>query len=386
MKDQADRLRTMVQQLKTDPPDESDKLELQEGTQLEIVVTKGVHRGTYTSEILQLGATTLVIAMPRVSGRLVFLAAGSSVILQVAGVQAEVDILERRFSPQATLVCSRPGMISRAGTTTSHTRVISITSGKGGVGKTNFTVNLALAAQQSGLKAVVFDADLGLANIDIVLGLLPKYNLTHVLRGEKTIREIVAYGHNNLPVIAGGSGVTELVNLADWQISRFINGLNELEDMADLILIDTGAGLSNNVMSFVYAATEVIVVTTPEPTAITDAYAVIKLLSRRRDCRVLLMVNRAQNQREAETTYQKMARAADKFLSFPLVFLGWLPDDPAVAQSVKQQRPFLLEAPHSAVSASLRQLASNLFEQGLPAVPDSGLRGFFSRLTRLFNS
>jgi flagellar biosynthesis protein FlhG len=264
--------------------------------------------------------------------------------------------------------------------------VISITSGKGGVGKTNLAVNLALAAQDLGLRPLVFDADLGLANIDIVLGMLPQYNLMHVLRGEKTIREVICQGPRDLPIIAGGSGVTELVNLAEWQLAKFINGLNDLEGLADLVLIDTGAGLSHTVMSFLYAANEVLVVTTPEPTSITDAYAIIKLLSRRKDCLVRVVVNRAQSQWEAEATYEKMSKAANRFLGFPISFLGWLPDDPAVIQAVKRQRPFVLDYAACPAAEAVRLIAAELFSGGESAKAESGVKAFFTRLAKFLGS
>lgn len=388
MRDQADRLRSLVDKLKIkeQPP---SQLQLEAGTEVEVIVSEGLHKGTFSAKVLQTGASTLLLTMPRQEGRLVFLTAGTPVVLKAGAQQAPVEIIERRFSPVASLVCSAPGAISRAepaGTASHHTRVISITSGKGGVGKTNLSVNLALAAQELQLKTLVFDADLGLANIDIVLGVLPPHNLTHVLRGEKTIREIICHGPDNLPIIAGGSGVTELVNLAEWQLAKFINGLNDLEGLADLILIDTGAGLSHTVMSFLYAANEVIVVTTPEPTSITDAYAIIKLLSRRKDCLVRVLVNRAQNQWEAEATFEKMAKAANRFLGFSITFLGWVPDDPSVAQAVKRQKPFLLEYSNSPAAQAVRQVAAQLFPGGATPKSDTGVKAFFTRLARLLGS
>lgn len=159
------------------------------------------------------------------------------------------------------------------------TRIIAVTSGKGGVGKTNFTINFALSLMAYGQKVIVLDADLGLANIDVILGISPKYNLYHVLKGEKTIQEIIVPGPQGLQIIAGGSGIQELANLRRWQVEQFIAKLGELEGLADILIIDTAAGLSRNVMSFVLAADEVIVITTPEPTAITDAYGLVKVMT-----------------------------------------------------------------------------------------------------------
>ena len=387
MRDQAERLRSLVDklQVKEQAP---RTFQLEPGTEVEVLVTEGLHKGSFSAQILQTGASTLLLTMPRQEGKLVFLTAGTPVLLQAGGQQARVEIIERRFSPVASLVCSAPGAISRADQSTSeqHTRVISITSGKGGVGKTNLTVNLALAAQDLQLRTLVFDADLGLANIDIVLGILPPHNLTHVLRGEKTIREVICHGPCGLPIIAGGSGVTELVNLAEWQLAKFINGLNDLEGLVDLILIDTGAGLSHTVMSFLYAANEVIVVTTPEPTSLTDAYAIIKLLSQRKDCQVRVLVNRAQSQWEAEATYEKISKAANRFLGFAISFLGWVPEDPTVSQSVKRQKAFILEYANCPAALAVRQIATQLFPSGIAPKSDSGVKAFFARLARFMGS
>lgn len=385
MRDQAERLRTLVDKLKGQ---ESLALHLEPGAKIEVLVEEGLHRGVFDSEVLQTGTSTFLITMPRLDGKLVFLTAGTVAVLRVSGQQAAVQIMERRFTPVASLVCSAPGSSAYPGPqqTSSRTRVISITSGKGGVGKTNLAVNLALAAQELGQRTIVFDADLGLANIDIVLGVLPPYNLTHVLRGDKTIREVICRGPKDLPIIAGGSGVAELVNLAEWQLTKFINGLVELEDLADLILIDTGAGLSHTVMSFLYAANEVIVVTTPEPTSITDAYAIVKLLSRRKDCQVRVLVNRAQSQWEAEATYEKLSKAAGRFLGFSISFVGWLPEDPAVAQAVKRQKAFFLEYADGPAAMAVRQVASELFPGGTVPQSSPGLRGFFTKLARFLGS
>ncbi len=386
MRDQAERLRTLVDRLKGQAP---GALHLEPGTKVEILVDEGLHRGTFESEVLQIGTSTLLVTMPRHEGKLVFLTAGTPAVLRASGQEVAIEVMERRFTPVASLVCSAPGTSAarkEQQNNTSHTRVISITSGKGGVGKTNLAVNLALAAQELGQRTLVFDADLGLANIDIVLGVLPQYNLTHVLRGDKSIREVICRGPKDLPIIAGGSGVAELVNLAEWQLAKFINGLNELEDLADLILIDTGAGLSHTVMSFLYAASEVIVVTTPEPTSITDAYAIVKLLSRRKDCQVRVLVNRAQGQWEAEATYEKLSKAAGRFLGFSISFLGWLPEDPTVAQAVKRQKAFFLEYADGPAAMAVRHVAAELFPGGSSPAPTPGLKGFFTKLARFLGS
>lgn len=268
--------------------------------------------------------------------------------------------------------------------TASKTRVISVTSGKGGVGKTTLAVNLALAAQQAGTATVLLDADLGLANIDIVLGVYPPHNLLHVLRGEKSIGEIVCPGPMGLRLVAGGSGWVELANSNTAQLGRFIAGLAELDSTSDLIIIDTGAGLADSVLSFLKASEEIIVVTTPEPTAITDAYAMIKIASKQEAKRIHVIVNRAQSRQQAEAVFGKIAATAKRFLQVEPDFAGWVPEDSLVTKSIINQRPILLQYPDSGVAVAIRRLQAALFSSSHPesSPSTSGLRSFFSRLTR----
>ncbi len=263
------------------------------------------------------------------------------------------------------------------------TRIIAVTSGKGGVGKTNFTINLALALMSYGQKVIVLDADLGLANIDVILGITPQHNLYHVLKGEKTIQEVITQGPNGLQIIAGGSGIQELANLRRWQVEQFIGKLNELEGLADILIIDTAAGLSRNVMSFVLAADEVVVITTPEPTAMTDAYGLVKAMtSKKKHGVVHLVVNKVENAQEADTTANKLSLVAEKFLQLNIGSLGFILDDPAVSKAVKLQEPFLLKYPKSPATGCIQRLAAQLMEQDY--IEPSGVKAFFNRLTKLF--
>lgn len=263
------------------------------------------------------------------------------------------------------------------------TRVIAVTSGKGGVGKTNFTVNLGLALTRLGKKVVVLDADLGLANIDVVLGLMPKNNLNHVIRGQKKLNEIMIKGPEGLNIIAGGSGIEELVNLEDWQVNRFIERLVELEDNADLLLVDTGAGLTKNVLSFVLSADEVVIITTPEPTSLTDAYALIKVIAfKNKRATINLVVNRALSKQEGEQTAKKLMAVSKHFLDIRLNNLGVIRDDHNVSKAVKMQEPFLLVYPQTIASKGLFQIAVNLTNGEKRINTSSGVQGFFGRIAR----
>lgn len=265
------------------------------------------------------------------------------------------------------------------------TRTFAITSGKGGVGKTNFTINLGLALMKQGYRVMVLDADLGLANVDVILGLKAQYNLSHLIKGEKSIREIITESPTGLQVIAGGSGMQDLANLPKKKLQRFIKSLSELEGMADILLIDTGAGLSRSVMSFVMAADEVIVIATPEPTSITDAYGLVKTLyNTKPESKVHLVVNRVESAEEANETASKFTVVAQKFLQFPVATLGYVLDDHLVSKAVKNQEPFFIRYPKSNASYCLEQLANQLVNHDTRQLAPAGIRSFVNKVMRFF--
>lgn len=267
-------------------------------------------------------------------------------------------------------------------------RVITITSGKGGVGKTNISVNLAIALSKMGLRVVILDVDFGLANIDIMLGLTTKYTLVDLLRGERNIFEVLTDGPNNVKFLSGGSGVEELLQIDRRQLGRFITSIGLLDKLYDVILIDTGAGLSRNVMSFVMAADEVLLVTTPEPTAITDAYALIKMISRRDRHKIIrVIVNKADSPKEANDILSKLTMVSERFLSFNLQKLGYILYDELVPKAVKQQKPFCLSYPKSYASQQVWELAENLLDNNDTANTNKnkGMKGFFNRLLNTFS-
>ncbi|MEW6661741.1 MAG: MinD/ParA family protein [Bacillota bacterium] len=263
-------------------------------------------------------------------------------------------------------------------------RVIAVTSGKGGVGKTNVVVNLAIALAQMGKRVIILDADLGMANVDVLMGLIPRYNLMDVIEGQRTIKDIILRGPANVGLIPGGSGMQELANLEYYQRERLLQGLQGFEDEADFLLIDTGAGISKNVIGFVSAAHEVIVVVTPEPTSITDAYGVIKVLSRIKvHDWVNLVVNRAANLTEACQTAEKVVTAASRFLKFKVVHLGSIADDRTVGRAIMSQEPLITAFPNSAAAKNLREIAGAIITGEQAA--NRGMGGFINRLTRLFS-
>jgi len=258
-------------------------------------------------------------------------------------------------------------------------RIITVSSGKGGVGKTNFTVNLAIALSRLGKSVSIIDADLGLANIDVVLGLVPKYTLSHVIRNEKEIKDIILNGPNGIRVISGGSGVMDLVNLNVEEISRLIESLEFLNDDSDYILIDTGAGLSQSVISFIEAASDVVMVITPDPTSITDAYAVIKNIASEEKS-IKVVVNRVDSNKEGQNVFHKLNSAAKKFLNVELDNLGYIYEDSNVKKSVRSQSPFLLEHPNCLASRGVELIAYNIENNKTFTGSTSGFTKFIEKL------
>ncbi|AGB40648.1 ATPase involved in chromosome partitioning [Halobacteroides halobius DSM 5150] len=257
--------------------------------------------------------------------------------------------------------------------------IYAVTSGKGGVGKSNFVANLALGLQQEGKKVIVFDADLGLANLDVILGVTPNYNLNHVISGTKSLEEIIIAGPEGLALIPGGSGIEDLANLSQYQINNLIDHWHKIENKYDIILIDTGAGLSNSVLDFVLAADEVIVISTPEPTSVTDAYGVIKVINTHdADAKIKLVINQVDSRNEGERIGRRLSNTAKEFLNQEIDFLGELPTDKAVVKAVKKRRPFLLEYPHAKIAKSINQIVLELLDK--EPKKSQGITGFFSDL------
>lgn len=263
-------------------------------------------------------------------------------------------------------------------------RVIAVTSGKGGVGKTNVTVNLAVALSRKGKKVVILDADFGLANIDVLLGIVPNYTLLDLIYDRKSIYEVLTDGPENIKFLSGGSGVEELIRLDRNQLRKFVANINLLDKLFDVILIDTGAGLSRNVMSFILAADEAILVTTPEPTAITDAYALVKVVSRRdHKKQIKILVNKAESNKEAENVANKLCVVSEKFLSLKLLKLGYILYDENVTKSVKQQKPFILYDPRCQAARCISDIADELFSDSA-AEGSQGTKGFFTKFLSFF--
>ncbi|HZN63451.1 MAG TPA: MinD/ParA family protein [Planctomycetota bacterium] len=246
-------------------------------------------------------------------------------------------------------------------------RVLAVTSGKGGVGKTNLSVNLGLALAATGSRVVIVDLDLGLANADILFDIATRYNLADVISGRRSLDEVLVQAAPGLRIVPGASGVERLANLGEAERQALVAGLDSLCADADFVICDTGAGISRNTTSFLAAADEVLIVTTPEPTAVVDAYAVIKLIALSGDHGDLgLVINMAENAEEARRFSHGIAITANKLLNAYVAELGFILRDPNVAQSVRKRRPVFLEHPHSPASRGIRDLASRIVAGAAP--------------------
>jgi len=261
------------------------------------------------------------------------------------------------------------------------TRIITVTSGKGGVGKTNVSVNLALAYARAGKKVVVMDADLGLANVNVMLNMIPKYNLYHVIRKQKTMKEVMVETEYGISIVAGASGFSKIANLSEEERQYFIDELTTLSS-ADIVIIDTSAGVSSNVLDFVAVADDSVIITTPEPTAITDAYGIIKIIATEinsLNMGLKLVVNRVKNAAEATKIADRMITITSQFLNFKLEYLGFIYDDSSVSHAVLKQRPFMVVDPKCKASLCVQHIMGRMEKA---EVRDNG--GFGNMLKRMF--
>jgi flagellar biosynthesis protein FlhG len=243
-----------------------------------------------------------------------------------------------------------------------RTRIIAITSGKGGVGKTNLAVNMSIAYAELGKKVILIDGDLGMANVNVLLNIVPKYNLLHVITQQKKMQDIIVDTEFGIKFIAGANGFSRIANLNEEELNYFAEEFSKLAN-ADIIIIDTGAGIGNNVLQFVAAADEVFVVTTPEPTAITDAYGIIKIITTElldKDINIKLLVNRVHSPDEGKRIADRIITIAGQFLNFKVDYIGYVYDDPAVITSVIRQKPFIVVSPSSKPAACVKHIVGRI--------------------------
>ncbi|MCX7779688.1 MAG: AAA family ATPase [Negativicutes bacterium] len=350
------------------------------------------NRITYASRVLSTSTHTITISIPYDKGRLLLWPVGArleiSLSYQGEDFSFTTEVIQRDLGEIKSYTIMRPYTISRStyrpNKQNGMSRVIAITSGKGGVGKTTFTINLAIALAAYGQRVFIIDADLGTANVDVLLRLTPQYNITHLLTGEKNLLDITISGPGNIAIIPGGSGMQELTQLSESQFSRVINSFNQLDGLADIILLDTGAGISKDVSNFLLASDEIIVVTTTEPHAITDAYAILKVM-KNLDCQAkqMLVVNKAESVAEANSVAAKLTMVLRTYLNRDAEYLGYIIEDRAISRSLKEQTPLILSNPQATAVVNIREIAAKLLNK--PAIKPSGITGFVNRMFSLVN-
>lgn len=267
-------------------------------------------------------------------------------------------------------------------------RVITVTSGKGGVGKTSVSVNLAISLSQMGKRVVVLDADFGLANIEIMLGIRPQFNLADLMFRGKNIKDIITYGPENIGFISGGSGINEMANLTREQVFHLIQKMNELDQLADVIIVDTGAGIGDSVLEFVAASSEVLLVATPEPTSITDAYALLKSLNRCSSYRpgttvVKMIANQVRGNGDARELFEKIGIVVNKFLNIEIEYLGEIPYDTNMSKAVMRQEPLSIAAPNSSAARSVRKIANILENKQEESSKGFGIMHLFTSVIKM---
>lgn len=247
----------------------------------------------------------------------------------------------------------------------SNSRVIAVTSGKGGVGKTSLSVNIAIELANRGKRVVIFDADFGLANVEVMLGIRPRYNLLDLIHNQRSIEEIITKGPNGIGFISGGSGVSELATLDNENIRLLISKLAQLDKMYDVVIIDTGAGIMDSVMEFVMVSPEVLLVVTPEPTSITDSYSLLKVLRRKENFNPLykniyVVANRVSDEQEGNDIYEKINTVSSRFLNTKLNFLVSIPQDKNASMAIIEQKPVVMAYPSTQFTKSITQLVDKL--------------------------
>ena len=263
-------------------------------------------------------------------------------------------------------------------------RVITITSGKGGVGKSNVAVNLAVQMKKLGKRVIVFDADFGLANVEVMFGAVPKYNLSDLIYHGKSIADIIAEGPMGIGFISGGTGITALNDLTQDQVFYMVKCLGELDRLADIILIDTGAGISSHVMEFVMASPEVLLVSTPEPSSLTDSYSLLKALYLnprfdRQSTQISVLANRAASADEGKALYDKLNSVVGQFLQGEIGYAGMIPQDAALEKAVRLQKTVSLNAPSSKSARAFETVAAELLDcEQKPVSVSFGISKLFS--------
>ena len=271
-------------------------------------------------------------------------------------------------------------------------RVITVTSGKGGVGKSNTSINLAVQMKKMGKRVIILDADFGLANIEIMFGTVPKYNFSDLIYQGKNIKDIITWGPNEVGFISGGSGIAGMSDLGRDHLTTIIRNLAELDSLTDIIIIDTAAGISDVVLEFLVSSGEIILVTTPEPTSITDSYSLLKAVSRharffKEDTKIRVLSNRVDSDEEGRSLFTKLNAVVNRYLKLSISYLGSVPQDKALSDAVMQQTPVSIKSPKAPSAQAYERIATALLTgEEVKEVKKRGMAAFFSHLIAAKNN
>lgn len=351
---------------------------MQAGQILVFTTNSRLYPDTYQTQIRAVFPDRLELLIPLHQGYLLLLPAGTEIRWLTPGLENQIStVLSRQPNNFQTTLPHIPCVSHR-------TQVIAVGSGKGGVGKTTFSINLGIALSQLGQHVVLLDADLGMANIDILLGIESSLNLGHVISGECSLSDILQTGPGGVRVLPGSSGISALTRLDPIQFNRLTSGFRDLEKDCDTLILDTGAGISELVLMFLSVADELILLSNPEPHAIMDAYALMKALTQQNPrLKPNIVMNRCDSEREARQNIRTLKEAAKHFLGLDPTVLGWLPNDPRVTRSLKERFPLLLSHPQVEFSRRLLDMGKMLIDRSEKAVVSEQYAGIFSFWERI---
>jgi flagellar biosynthesis protein FlhG len=352
------------------------------GQKLNFTTNSELYHDIYTAEIKNVFPDRLELAITLHKGYLLLIPIGTVIrwLVPDPRIVLASEVISRQPAQQSW--CVTIPTIQRQ---QKKSRVIAIGSGKGGVGKTSLTINLSMALSQLGKKVIILDADIGMANVELLLKLNNPLNLTHVLKGECTLKDILTSGPGGIKLLPGSSGISSLTNLSPIQFNRIISGFADLEGECDIFLIDTGAGISEVVLKFLEAADDLVLITTTEPHAMMDTYGLTKALAyRNSNIRPYLVINRCEDEAEAIKCCETFKKASSKYLKLQPELIGWIYDDKKVTKSLKSQNPLFLSQPNSEYAGQVLSIAKTLLGKRVTHERSTGILSFINKIKRNF--
>lgn len=352
-------------------------LVIQPGQSLLFTTNSPLYQDTYQAQVRSVFPDRIELHLSLYRGYLLLLPVGIEIRWLSQGLEHCVStVISRETQCWSTT-------LPQAASASHVTKVLAVGSGKGGVGKTTFSINLGLALSQLGKRVILLDADLGMANIDVLLGLEGSLNLGHVISGEYALKDILQKGPGGLRVLAGSSGISSLTRLDSIQFNRLSAGFRDLEAECDFLILDTGAGISELVLMFLGIADEIVLLSNPEPHAIMDAYSLLKALAYQNPAiHPHMVMNRCESEIEARSSMRTLLDASKRFLNIDPIDLGWLFADPAITRSLKNRYPLFLSQPNSEFSRRVLHMAKTLSGENNQPSPSSGILSFWDKLRK----